>query len=158
MLTYAHVCSRMRCWWSRQLLVESSESCEEGEAWSHHCTDVCSRMLTYAHVCSRMLTYAHVCRSQHCTWQLPIFVKGGALMYAQVQTTTVQPLIVGTLNGSKLVSTVAKDGSGTPLCSRMRTYAHVCSRMRMLAMRMYAHVCFRMLTHALNKRLIAHKF
>jgi hypothetical protein len=24
-------------------------------------TDVCSRMLTYAHVCSRMLTYAHVC-------------------------------------------------------------------------------------------------
>ena len=60
-----------------------------------------------------MLTYAHVCRSQHCTWQLPIFVKGGALMYAQVQTTTVQPLIVGTLNGSKLVSTVAKDGSET---------------------------------------------
>jgi hypothetical protein len=60
-----------------------------------------------------VLTYADVCRSQHCTWQLPIFVKGGALMYAQVQTTTVQPLIVGTLNGSKLVSTVAKDGSET---------------------------------------------
>ncbi len=25
------------------------------------CSNVCSRMLTYAHVCSRMLTYAHVC-------------------------------------------------------------------------------------------------
>jgi hypothetical protein len=37
------------------LLVESSESCEEGEAW-------------YAHVCSRMLTYAHVCSPVRCWW------------------------------------------------------------------------------------------
>jgi hypothetical protein len=37
MLTYAHVCSRMRL--------------EEQR----------SALLTYAHVCSRMLTYAHVC-------------------------------------------------------------------------------------------------
>ena len=37
------------------LLVESSESCEEGEAW-------------YAHVCSRMLLYAHVCSRMRCWW------------------------------------------------------------------------------------------
>ena len=34
-------------------------------------------------------------------------------MYVQVQTTTVQPLIVGLLNGKKLVASVAKDGSET---------------------------------------------
>jgi len=50
---------------------------------------------------------------QHCTWQLPIFVQNGPLMYVQVQTTTVQPLIVGLLNGKKLVASVAKDGSET---------------------------------------------
>ena len=64
------------------LLVEESESCEEGEAWS-----------------------------KHATWQLPIFVKGAALMHLQVQTTTVQPLIVGLLNQKKLVATVSKDGT-----------------------------------------------
>lgn len=34
-------------------------------------------------------------------------------MYVQVQTSTVQPLIVGLLNGKKLVASVAKDGSET---------------------------------------------
>ena len=64
------------------LLVEESESCEEGEAWS-----------------------------KHCTWQLPIFVKDGALMHVQVQTTTVQPLVVGLLKQKKLVASVSKDGT-----------------------------------------------
>ena len=50
------------------LLVDESESSEDGEAWS-----------------------------KHSTWQLPIFVKDAALMHVQVQTTTVQPLIVGLL-------------------------------------------------------------
>ena len=66
------------------LLVEETESSEVAEAWS-----------------------------QHSTWQLPIFVKGAALMYVQVKTTTVQPLIVGLLHGSKLTAQVDKNGVET---------------------------------------------
>ncbi len=35
-------------------------------------TNVCSRMLTYAHVCSRMLTYAHVCSRMNTASAAPV--------------------------------------------------------------------------------------
>ena len=50
---------------------------------------------------------------QHCTWQLPMFIKDGPTMYLQVGTPTVPPLIVGLLDGKKLVANVSKDGSET---------------------------------------------
>jgi len=45
------------------------------------------------------------------TWQLPVFVKDAPMMYLQVLTSTVQPVIVGVLNGSKLAASVGADGA-----------------------------------------------
>ena len=53
--------------------------------------------------------------SQHDTWQLPVFIQNGPTMYLQVQTTTVAPQIVASLDGQSrvLLPRVAPDGVET---------------------------------------------
>ena len=106
MLTYAHVCARMRTYAATanvSISLALAHVCSRMRTHAHVCCDsirqhipgagvarpaqalLCVRMRTYAHVCARMRTYAA----------------------QQDQLHAAQAL----------------------LCVRMRTYAHVCARM-----------------------------
>jgi hypothetical protein len=126
-------------------------ACSCGALFAYLLSDVCSRMLTYAHVCSRMLTYAGVC------WRT---VAGAALSspnffltYADVCSRMLTYAHVcwrmlayaGVRWQLRRCRRLPSLGSSTrprsEPSSRYMTYAHVCSRMLT-----YAHVCSRMLT------------
>jgi hypothetical protein len=120
-------------------------------------TDVCSRMLTYAHVCSRMLTYA---ASSRLSLLLPAVCDAAApvrdtdtpaanslrplpLAVRRELDTAISEVVA--ISGSALSADDNETYDAQNAWDKRKSVAELASRCRMLA---YAYVCSRMLTYA----------